>query len=58
LWDLPAYHALDARVGWRPTSRLGLSVVGQNLFDARHAEFGEMPIQIRRSLYVQLALQR
>jgi iron complex outermembrane recepter protein len=36
---VPSYVAVDARIGW---SRRGLelSIVGQNLFDDRHAEFG------------------
>lgn len=38
--QVPAYTAVDARLGWRPTDRLQLSLTGQNIFDARHIEFG------------------
>ena len=37
---VPAYTAVDLRVGWRPTPRVDLSLVGRNLFDAGHVEFG------------------
>jgi iron complex outermembrane recepter protein len=37
---VPAYWELDARLAWRPTEHLELSVVGQNLLHARHVEFG------------------
>jgi iron complex outermembrane receptor protein len=36
---VPAYSALDLRVGWRPRRNLDLSVIGQNLLGPRHAEF-------------------
>jgi iron complex outermembrane recepter protein len=38
--QLPAYTELDARLTWSPTTQLDLSLVGQNLLHARHAEFG------------------
>ena len=34
-----AYTEFDARLGWRATSALELSVIGQNLLHARHREF-------------------
>jgi iron complex outermembrane receptor protein len=37
---VPAYTAVDARYGWRIRPGLELSLIGQNLFDPRHAEFG------------------
>ncbi|SDE95282.1 iron complex outermembrane recepter protein [Massilia sp. PDC64] len=37
---VPAYTAVDARWGWRIRPGVELSIVGQNLFDPRHAEFG------------------
>jgi len=40
---VPAYTAFDARLAWRPVDRLELSLTGQNLFDARHIEFGSDP---------------
>lgn len=44
-----AYFAADARLAWRPTSRLEISVVGQNLFDDRHLEFVPTIIPIQRT---------
>jgi iron complex outermembrane receptor protein len=41
--DVPAYFAVDARLAWRPDDRLELAVVGRNLFDDRHPEFGGGP---------------
>lgn len=37
---VPAYVAVDLRIGWKPRRDLELSLVGQNLFDSAHAEFG------------------
>jgi iron complex outermembrane receptor protein len=36
---IDSYVVLDLRIGWRPTDRLELSIVGQNLFQRRHQEF-------------------
>jgi iron complex outermembrane receptor protein len=38
--QVPAYSAIDMRYGWRVRPDLELSVRGQNLFDAKHVEFG------------------
>lgn len=40
---VPAYTAFDARYGWRVSRDLELSLVGQNLLDPGHAEFGAAP---------------
>ncbi|HWH48821.1 MAG TPA: TonB-dependent receptor [Burkholderiales bacterium] len=37
---VPEYTAVDARVGWKASPGLELSLTGQNLFDPEHAEFG------------------
>ena len=37
---IDSFARVDARVGWRPTEALELSLVGQNLTDRRHTEFG------------------
>lgn len=51
---VPDYFELDARLGWHPTPRLELSIVGQNLLDDQHPEYG-FPgpgrEEIRRSVY-------
>jgi iron complex outermembrane recepter protein len=46
---VPDYLALDVRLGWSPTRNLHVSVVGQNLLDEQHAEFGFR--QIQRAVY-------
>jgi iron complex outermembrane receptor protein len=38
--QVPAYEELNARLTWQPTAKLDLSIVGQNLLNPRHAEFG------------------
>jgi iron complex outermembrane recepter protein len=38
--NVPAYTELDVRLGWQPLATLELSLVGQNLLDRRHGEFG------------------
>jgi len=40
---VPAYTALDARLGWRRPGGLEFSVALQNLLDPRHEEFGAPP---------------
>ena len=35
-----SYITLDARLGWRPLRQVTISVVGQNLLEEHHAEFG------------------
>jgi len=51
------YVSLDARLAWRPRKNLELSVVGQNLLDDHHPEFGTNAlvraplVEIRRGIY-------
>ena len=35
-----SYHVMDFRLGWNATSNLELSLVGRNLLDRQHPEFG------------------
>jgi iron complex outermembrane recepter protein len=37
---VPSYFELDMHLGWHPTKRLELSLVGQNLLHAHHPEYG------------------
>jgi len=37
--SVPGYTELDLRLGWRPTPGWELSLLGQNLLHAQHAEF-------------------
>jgi len=56
--DIPHYLRFDARLGWHTAKNLELSVVGQNLFDKRHSEFGaegnQVPTEAERALLVKL----
>jgi iron complex outermembrane receptor protein len=38
--QVPGYEELNAGLTWRPTAKLDLSIVGQNLLNPRHLEFG------------------
>ncbi len=57
--SVPSYVRLDLRLGWRPTQAFDLSLVGQNLLDNRHPEWGSIfgvpvqPLEVQRSVYVQ-----
>ena len=55
-----AYTTADVRFSWHATRSLGVSVVGQNLFQPHHAEFGGDPgplVGIERSAYIKLTWQ-
>ena len=54
-----AYVALDMRLAWKPTDRLELAVVGQNLLDSSHIEYRDfsfptLSTEVERGVYVQL----
>lgn len=53
--QIPAYTAVDARLGWRPSLDLELSITGMNLFDDQHPEFGPEATrsEIPRSFYAE-----
>ena len=63
--DLPAqqvraYATADVRFSWHATRSLDLSVVGQNLLQPQHAEFGGDPgglVGIKRSAYAKITWQ-
>jgi iron complex outermembrane recepter protein len=46
---VPDYVAVDARIGWSVFEHLELTLVGQNLLDDQHLEFGFR--EIERSVY-------
>ncbi len=55
-----AYGTGDARFGWHATENLELSVVGENLFQPRHAEFGGNPgplVELKRSVFGKITWQ-
>jgi iron complex outermembrane receptor protein len=52
-----SYSTMDVRVGWRFAEQMELSVVGNNLFQPQHAEFGGDPgglLGIKRSVYARI----
>jgi iron complex outermembrane receptor protein len=49
---VPSYVTLDARLGWSPVQNLELAIVGQNLLDRQHPEFGNE--EIERSVHGKL----
>lgn len=57
--NIDAYTRLDMRLGWNPLDNLELSLVGQNLLDSRHQEYGgfayQNSSQIPRSVYGNIA---
>ena len=57
--SIDSYCTLDARLAWRPTKNLELSVVGQNLLDNAHPEFRggivpAPPTEVERSVYAKI----
>lgn len=60
---VPSYLDSDARLGWQPTAACELALVGRNLLDAAHAEFGNdtfagvLATEVRRSLYGSVTLR-
>jgi len=55
---VPSYERVDARLAWHARESIELAVVGQNLLDDRHFEFGGIditsPTQAKRSVYGEL----
>ena len=52
--SVPAYSTGDARIGWRPKGPCEFEVVGQNLLQPSHVEYGGLPgplVAIKRSVY-------
>jgi iron complex outermembrane recepter protein len=51
---VPSYLELNARLGWQPTPKIELSIVGENLLHARHPEYGfpdPSRVEIQRSFF-------
>jgi iron complex outermembrane recepter protein len=56
-----AYSTGDARLGWRMSNGWAMSVVGQNLFQPHHAEFGsdvDTIVGINRDVYAEITWTR
>jgi outer membrane receptor protein involved in Fe transport len=58
---IPGYNRLDARLGWRFTESLDLSLGAQNLLDPRHPEAGrlfwERTTEMKRAAYFKFTWQ-
>ncbi len=55
--SVPAYATADVRLGWRPRPQWEFAVVGQNLFDGQHVEFGSpgaSRTEVRRGVYARI----
>ncbi len=54
-FSISDFFRVDMRLGWKPVENIELSVVGQNLFDSEHQEFGQsffiIPSRVQRSFY-------
>ncbi|OQX19716.1 MAG: hypothetical protein BWK80_36555, partial [Desulfobacteraceae bacterium IS3] len=46
------YSAIDARLAWRPSETLEVSLVGQNLGDRQHQEFSSF--EVERGVYLKI----
>lgn len=59
-FGVPSYFVMDLRAAWRPRKNLELAVVGRNLLDSAHLEFGDdffagtIATEVRRSVFGQL----
>ncbi len=56
-----AYSTVDVRLGWHVGESVDFSVVGQNLLQHSHQEFGGDPgplVGIKRSIYGKIAWRR
>jgi iron complex outermembrane receptor protein len=56
-----AYATADVRLGWHAREGLDLSIVGQNLLQPSHEEFGGDPgplVRIKRALYATVTWRR
>jgi iron complex outermembrane receptor protein len=53
---VPAYTAVDARLGWRARKDVELSITARNLFDPGHPEFGTLATrsELARSVFVNI----
>ena len=61
--SVPAYLTMDLRLGWRPNENLEVALVGRNLLDNHHPEwgdegFGYVSDEVRRTVFAQLTWRR
>jgi len=61
--NVPNYITMDLRLGWHPRRDLEIALVGQNLLDDHHPEFGAtiyepLPTEVRRTVFAELTWRR
>jgi iron complex outermembrane receptor protein len=55
------YETGDARVAWRPVAHIEFAVVGQNLLQPHHTEYGGDPgplVGIKRNVFASLTFKK
>lgn len=61
---VPSYIVGDVRLAWRPNQTLEWAVVGRQLFQSHHAEYGDDPYwsvlttQVQSEVYAMVTLRR
>jgi iron complex outermembrane recepter protein len=59
--EIPSYLRYDTRLAWQATDGVEVSLVGQNLLDDYHQEFGgfiyNQPVEIGRSVYARVGVE-
>jgi iron complex outermembrane receptor protein len=61
--QIPSYFEMDTRLAWRPTDSFEFAVVGRNLLDRAHSEFGDdvftglFAAQMQREVYGMVTLR-
>jgi iron complex outermembrane receptor protein len=54
----PAYVTADLRLAYRPTDKIELALVGQNLFQSEHMEYGAGQFgEVPRGVYGKLTVK-
>ena len=62
--NVPSYIETDVRLAWHPNRRLEVAVVGQNLLDSHHLEFGtgtliqNVNVEAERGVYAMATWER
>ena len=60
---IPSYFTMDARLAWKPKPNLEFAIVGQNLLQDHHTEFGTSSlvrsplVDVERSVYATVTLR-
>lgn len=56
-YNVPSYIRTDARLGWRASPNVSFDLIGQNLFDPAHREYGDSMIEIERAYFGKVTLR-